>query len=120
MALSTNVVRRKGSRQYYARLAVPKELQKRLRKRELWKSLGTTDPHEAKRRVRPILDQWEREFAEIRKPRALTEAELQDAVWKRYLELLTEGVRGSGARCQARITLVLLATPRERKLANTT
>jgi integrase len=93
MALSTNVARRKGSRQYYARLGVPKDLQKKLRKRELWKSLGTTDPQEAKRRVRPVLDQWEREFAEVRKPRALTETELQDAVWKRYLEMLTEDER---------------------------
>jgi len=93
MALSTNVVRRQGSHRYYARLAVPQDLQKRLRKRELWKSLGTTDPKEAKRLARPILDQWEREFAEVRKPRILTDAELQDAVWSRYLELLTEDER---------------------------
>lgn len=93
MTLSTNVARRQGSRRYYARLAVPKDLQNRMRKRELWKSLGTTDPKEAKRLARPILDQWEREFAEVRKPRILTEAELQDAVWSRYLELLTEDDR---------------------------
>jgi len=93
MTLSTNVARRQGSRRYYARLAVPKDLQKRMRKRELWKSLGTTDPKEAKRLARPISDQWEREFAEVRKPRILTEAELQDAVWSRYLELLTEDDR---------------------------
>jgi hypothetical protein len=93
MAISTNVVRRKGSRCYYARLAVPKDLQKRLRKRELWKSLGTADSKEAKRLARPILDQWEREFSEVRKPRIFTDAELQDAVWTRYLELLTEDER---------------------------
>jgi len=93
MSLSTNVVRRQGSHRYYARIAVPKDFQKRLRKRELWKSLGTTDPKEAKRLARPILDQWEREFADIRKPRILTDVELQDAVWSRYLELLTEDER---------------------------
>lgn len=93
MAISTNVVRRKGSRRYYARLGVPKDLQKRLRKRELWKSLGTADFKEAKRLARPILDQWEREFSEVRKARIFTDAELQDAVWTRYLELLTEDER---------------------------
>ena len=92
MALATNVVRRQGSRHYYARIAVPKDLQKRLGK-ERWKSLRTTDPKEARRLARPILDQWEQEFAEVRKPRILTEAELQDAVWSRYRELLTEDER---------------------------
>lgn len=71
---------------------MPKDLQKRLGK-ERWKSLRTTDPKEARRLARPILDQWEQEFAEVRKPRILTEVELQDAVWSRYLELLTEDER---------------------------
>jgi integrase len=58
-------------------------------KRERWQSLNTTNPHEAKRSARPIVDQWEREFEELRLPKQLTEAELQDAVWRRYLELVT-------------------------------
>ena len=58
-------------------------------KRELWQSLKTTDPREAKRLARPILEGWERQFDELRLPRHLSEAELQDAVWRRYLELIT-------------------------------
>ena len=92
MAYSTNVVRRQGSRNYYARIAIPKDLQKRLGK-ERWKSTRSSDPKEAKRLARPIFDQWEREFAEVRKPRILTEEELKDAVWGRYLELITEDER---------------------------
>jgi integrase len=95
MSASTNVVRRIGSSSYYARMAVPKDLQKRLGrslgkpKREFWKSLGTSDPREAKRRSRPVLDGWELEISELRRPRQLTEAELKDAIWKRYLEVIT-------------------------------
>jgi hypothetical protein len=83
MAYSTNVVRRQGSRNYYARIAIPKDLQKRLGK-ERWKSTRSSDPKEAKRLARPIFDEWEREFAEVRKLRILTEEELKDAVWGRY------------------------------------
>ncbi len=97
MSASTNVVRRVGSRNYYARIAVPKDLQRRLGKalgkpkREFWKSLDTSDPREAKRRSRPVLDGWELEIRELRRPRQLTEAELQDAVWRRYLEFDIRG-----------------------------
>jgi hypothetical protein len=58
-------------------------------KRERWQSLNTTNPYDAKRSGRPIVDQWEREFEELRRPKQLTEAELQDAMWRRYLELVT-------------------------------
>ena len=94
MALATNISRRVGSRNYYARVSIPKELQNRMGtlgkpKREIWKSLNTSDPREAKRLARPIVDGWERQFEEMRLPRTLSEAELQDAVWQRYLELIT-------------------------------
>lgn len=95
MSAATNVVRRPGSVNYYARMAIPKDLQARLSgrvgklKREFWKSLETTDPREAKRRARPVLDAWEREIDEHRRPRQFSEDELRDAVWKRYVELIT-------------------------------
>lgn len=93
MAISTNVVRRLGSRNYYARVAVPRDLQQRMGtpgkpKKELWKSLGTSDAREAKRLARPVLDQWEREFDERRQVRQLTEGELQNAIWRRYVEII--------------------------------
>jgi integrase len=94
MSISTNVVRRLGSRNYYARLAVPRDLQVRMGKpgkprKELWRSLNTSDSREARRLARPILDEWENMFDELRRPKQLTEAELQDAIWRRYLELIT-------------------------------
>ena len=55
-------------------------------RKELWKSLDTSD---ARRLSRPILDEWEQTFEELRRPKQLTEAELQDAIWRRYLELIT-------------------------------
>lgn len=58
-------------------------------KRELWKSLNTSDAREAKRLARPVMDEWERKFDEMRQARTLTEAELQNAIWRRYLELVT-------------------------------
>ncbi|MCA1475257.1 site-specific integrase [Bradyrhizobium sp. NBAIM08] len=94
MSVSTNVVRRPGSRNYYVRVAVPRDLQVRMGKpgkprKELWKSLNTSDAREARRLSRPVLDEWENMFAELRRPKQLTEAELQDAIWRRYLELIT-------------------------------
>jgi hypothetical protein len=79
MSLATNIVRRQGSRNYYVRVGIPKDLQTRLGtpgkpKRERWQSLNTTNPYEAKRSARPIVDQWEREFEELRRPKQLTEA----------------------------------------------
>ncbi len=98
MAISTNVVRRLGSRNYYARVAVPRDLQQRMGtpgkpKKELWKSLGTSDAREAKRLARPVLDQWEREFDERRQVRQLTEGELQNAIWRRYVEIIAADER---------------------------
>jgi integrase len=94
MAISTNVVRRKGSRNYYARVAVPKDLQRRMGtpskpRQELWKSLNTSDANEAKRLSRPVMDEWDRLFDGLRQRKQLTDAELQDAIWRRYLELIT-------------------------------
>ncbi len=94
MAISTNVVRRQGSRNYYARVAVPRDLQQRMGtpgkpKKELWKSLGTTDAREAKRLARPVMDQWEREFEERRQVRQLSEGELQNAIWRRYVQIIS-------------------------------
>lgn len=84
MALATNVVRRSGSARYYARLSVPLDLQRFLDKRELWQSLRTSDPREARERAAPILAQWQAEFSELRRRREPTEVDLQSAVWDHY------------------------------------
>ncbi|WP_288583021.1 site-specific integrase [uncultured Methylobacterium sp.] len=86
MCLATNIARRAGSASYYARLAVPKDLQPILKKRELWKSLDTKDPREARARVAPVLAKWHAEFADLRRRREATPDGLQAAIWEHYLE----------------------------------
>src|SRR4051794_21921547 len=84
MALASNIARRSGTAVYYARLGVPPDLQALMNKRELWKSLGTRDPREAREKVLPVLMQWRAEFAELRKRREPTPDDLQSAVWTHY------------------------------------
>jgi len=75
-------------------LHVPKDLQARLGKPgkprlQIWKSLGTTDAREAKRLAGLFREEWERKFDDMRQAKALTEAEFQNAVWRRYVELIS-------------------------------
>lgn len=84
MCLATNIARRAGSASYYARLAVPKDLQPVLKKRELWKSLDTKDPREARARVAPVLAKWHAEFAELRRRHEATPETVQAVVWEHY------------------------------------
>lgn len=98
MSLPSYIVRRQGSRNFYVRMPIPKDLQARLGtpskpRRERWQSLNTSDPAEARRVGRPIIEQWEREFRELRRPKQLTEAELQDVIWRRYVQLVTADER---------------------------
>ena len=82
MCLSTNIVKRGGSARYYCRVAVPKDLQAIVGKRELWKSLGTADPRTARERGSVLVTAWLEEFAELRRKRQPSEADLQAAVWR--------------------------------------
>ena len=93
MSLPSYVVRRKGSTKFYVRVPVPRDLQERLGtpgkpRRERWQSLNTSDEGRARRDAQPIIQAWLREFEDLRRPRPLTEAELQNAIWKRYVELI--------------------------------
>lgn len=84
MALASNIARRPGSSVYYARLGVPPDLQGIMKKKELWKSLRTREPREAREKVLPILMHWRAEFAELRSRREPTPDDLQKAVWTHY------------------------------------
>jgi integrase len=84
MSLASNIVKRPGSSMYYARVEVPVEVQPLLKKTQLWKSLGTRDPNEAREKVLPVLMRWRAQFAELLKRREPTAADLQTAVWDRY------------------------------------
>ncbi|SFU53257.1 Site-specific recombinase XerD [Methylobacterium sp. 174MFSha1.1] len=88
MCLATNIARRAGSASYYARLAVPKDLQAILKKRELWKSLDTKDPREARARVAPVLAKWHADFVDLRRRREAKPEDVQAATWQHYQEEL--------------------------------
>jgi len=97
MALASNIARRPGSTVYYARLGVPPDLQAIMKKKELWKSLGTREPREAREKVLPILMQWRADFAELRKRREPTPDDLQGAVWAHYESELEHDRRARAA-----------------------
>src|SRR5262245_53611888 len=84
MTINTNVVKRPGSSMFYARIGIPPDLQDVMKRKELWKSLGTRDPREARERVLPVLMQWRAQFTELRSRRAPTPEDLQGATWAHY------------------------------------
>lgn len=88
MALATNIIRRSGSAQYYLRVRVPTDVQEAVGRREIWKSLGTTDPTEAKRRSRAELDRLDREWQDIRTSAHIEPSAVEQAIWKRYNDLI--------------------------------
>ena len=84
LCLASNIARRAGSANYYARLGVPKDLQAVVGKKELWESLRTKDAREAKARVHAVLNRWHAEFDALRRRRAVSEMDLQVATWAHY------------------------------------
>lgn len=91
MSIASNIVRRPGSSVYYARVTIPDELQryypakgKHPFKVQLWQSLGTRDPREAREKAAHVVARWRSEFAELLKRREPTPADLQAAVWTHY------------------------------------
>lgn len=90
MALATNIVRRSGSKNYYLRCSVPKDLQDFEGRSEVWKSLRTSDPTEARRRSRieaTKLDQkWEQARDEIR----TRSRQIEEAPWLLYSDKIQE------------------------------
>lgn len=84
-----NHISRRGTSQIYqVRLRIPSDLIDVLKRAELTKSLGTKDLGEAKQRARGVLDQWEREFAQLRLRRDLNETDLHSAMSRHYVNQL--------------------------------
>lgn len=84
MSIASNILRRKGSAQYNARIAVPLDLRDVVGKCELWRSLKTTDPIEARKRGGPVIAAWLTEFDRLRRLRELTPNDLTGAAWEHY------------------------------------
>jgi integrase len=78
VALASNIVLRGGT--YYVRVAVPLDLKARIRRREIWQSLRTKDPREAKRLGAVTLAKLQNDWASLRHKREPGEFELRSAV----------------------------------------
>lgn len=90
MALSSGIVKRPGSQKFYARARVPDDLRGALGKTELWASLGTADPREAKALGMRRLAEWHDLFQRLRARSEPTEAEVREMVWARYMALVEQ------------------------------
>jgi integrase len=97
MSIATNVQKRPGRSSYYVRVGVPLQLQPVLKRKEIWKSLGTSDPKEARDRAAPAIAAFRAQFAELEQRRAPSPADLQDAVWSHYETGLEQDSRARAA-----------------------
>lgn len=73
---------------YYARIDVPEDLVSTLKTQTKKLSLKTKDEAEAKRRLWPVIAEWQREFDDLRTRRALIPADREHAVWDHYTDTL--------------------------------
>lgn len=78
---------RRGAK-YYARMDVPTDLVTIVGKTTYKKSLKTADEATAKRLLLPVVQQWQREFDELRTQRLFREQDSAVAVWQHYTDSL--------------------------------
>lgn len=86
MARLSYLLRRGAS--YYARIRVPLDVVDIVGKNELVKALGTKDENEAKRRMWPVVEEWNRQFDDIRSRRQITADDKAAATWQHYEAVL--------------------------------
>lgn len=84
MSIATNIQKRPGRTSYYVRVGVPLKLQPMLKRKEIWKSLGTSDRRQARDRAAPVIASFRAQFAELEQRREPSHADLQAAVWSHY------------------------------------
>ncbi|MEP7453305.1 site-specific integrase [Phyllobacterium sp. SB3] len=82
MARISYLLRRGAS--YYARIKVPTDLADLIGKKELVKALGTKEENVAKRLMWPVVEDWNRQFEDIRSRREITADDKAVAVWQHY------------------------------------
>jgi len=82
MARLSYLLRRGAS--YYARARVPLDLVEVVGRKELVKALGTKDENEAKRLMWPVVEEWTRQFDDLRARRTMTADDKADATWRHY------------------------------------
>ncbi|WP_314945938.1 site-specific integrase [Bradyrhizobium cosmicum] len=84
MSIATNIQKRPGRTSYYVRVGVPLKLQPVLKRKEIWQSLKTTDPRQARDRAAPVIASYRAQFADLEQRREPSPADLQAAVWTHY------------------------------------
>ncbi|NSZ01956.1 site-specific integrase [Agrobacterium tumefaciens] len=82
MARLSYLLRRGAS--YYARIRVPNDLVEIVGKNELVKALGTKDEQTAKRALWPVVEEWNRQFDDLRARRDITADDKAVATWQHY------------------------------------
>lgn len=93
MALATYIHKRAGSARYYVRVTIPADLAKDYGRTEIWKSLGTASPAEAKVKAPGVYMAIMDEFASRRRGREIVENEVAAIAWKHYSELIENDER---------------------------
>lgn len=93
MALATYIHKRAGSARYYLRVTVPSDLTKEYGRTEIWKSLGTASPAEAKVKAPAVYMAIQDEFAARRRGREIVENDVGAIAWKHYSELIENDER---------------------------
>ena len=93
MALATNIVKRPGSSSYYVRVTVPADLREHYGKRQIWKSLATASPSEAKSKAPAILATMQDEFTARRRGREILDGDIGAIAWERYAKLIEQDER---------------------------
>ncbi|WP_119254369.1 site-specific integrase [Shinella zoogloeoides] len=82
MARISYLLRRGAS--YYARIKVPTDLVEIVGRKELVKALGTKEENEAKRLMWPVVENWTRQFDDLRSRRTMTADDKAHATWQHY------------------------------------
>ncbi|MBB4373327.1 integrase [Bradyrhizobium sp. cir1] len=84
MSIATNIQKRPGRTSYYVRVGVPLRLQPVLKRKEIWQSLKTSDPRQARDRAAPVIASFRARFADLEQRREPSPADLQASVWSHY------------------------------------
>jgi len=97
LARGSNLHRRGAT--YYFLINVPTDLQSDMGgKKQIWRSLGTKDIAEAKRRKAALANEWAATVDDMRRRKELTDSDLAAAVWDHYATGLEEGDRERASR----------------------
>ncbi|WP_439374953.1 DUF6538 domain-containing protein [Bradyrhizobium sp. DASA03120] len=97
MSIATNIQKRPGRTSYYVRVGVPLKLQPVLKRKEIWQSLKTSDPRQARDRAAPVIASFRARFADLEQRREPSPSDFQTAVWSHYETELAQDAHARAA-----------------------